>query len=388
MQPPVQQQGFTLIEALIALAVLAIGSLALTSLQLWLDHGTSVARQRSDAVRLAQSQLEQLRGFDRLASASGHLAHADLASGSDSPTAGTDAAFERRWTVGQPSGFEKQLVVEVGWTDRHGQPQQARLATLLASVEPADSGALATPPVAAPLGLPAHRLPPVPGAAHYLGRGLSALQWPGSGSYLVFDAARGRSISRCVGSVTTSLTAANVCSTPFEATIVSGSITGLTPGFDSDAQAAALTLTLAPGHSAAGSADCIVTRVPTSGPWPRAPGAPLPTASNGARYHYACLVAVALPGGTWSGELRLTPRAGSLLRANDRFCALSWDRDHSGTRGDSNDEHPLAYAGVQRSLGAQNFVYQPRIDATTPAPCPADATVNGLLVAHLPLPAL
>lgn len=385
---PTHQHGFTLIEALIALAVLAIGSLALSSLQLWLDHGTAVARQRSDAVRLAQTQLEQLRSFDRLTSASGHLAHADLASGSDAPTAASDASFERRWTVSQPSNFETQLRVDVGWTDRHGQPQQARLATLLASVEPADSGALAAPPAATVLAFPAHALPPVPGAAHYLGRALSALQWPGSGSYLVFDAARGRTISRCVGSVTTSLTAANVCSTPFEATVVSGSITGLSSGFDSDAQAALLTLELAAGHNAADVADCIVSRVPVDGPWPRRPGTTAPASSAGARYHYACLVTVTLPGGHWSGELRIVPRAGSLLRTHDRFCALSWDRDGSGARGDANDEHPLAYTQVQRSLGAQNFVFQPRVDAVTSAPCPADATVNGRLVEHLPLPAL
>lgn len=64
MRALIPQRGFKLIEALIALAVLAVGSLALSSLQLWLDHGTALARQRSDAVRLAQTQIEQLRGSD------------------------------------------------------------------------------------------------------------------------------------------------------------------------------------------------------------------------------------------------------------------------------------------------------------------------------------
>jgi prepilin-type N-terminal cleavage/methylation domain-containing protein len=387
-QPDCRQSGFTLIEVLLALTVLAIGTLALSSLQLWLDHGTAVARQRSDAVRLAQTQLEQLRSFDRLSSASGHLAHADIAGGSDAPAAAIDAGFERRWTVAQPSRFEKRVVVEVDWTDRHGQLQRARLSTLLAGVEPADSGALAAPPPAGAMALPADGLPPVPGAAHYLGRGLSALQWPGSGSYLVFDAGSGRTRSRCIGTVSTGLGLDNVCSTPFEATIVSGSIGGLPAGFDSDAQAAALVLELAPGHSAAAQPECIVGRLPTGGPWPQRPGAAAPAAGVGASYHYACLVRVAGPGEGWSGQLRIAPGPGSLLGARDRFCALSWERNASAVRGDANEEHPIAYLDVRRSLAAQNFLFVPRIDGTTPDACPPDATVNSLAVSYLPLPPL
>ncbi|MEN9544335.1 MAG: hypothetical protein RLZZ598_1168, partial [Pseudomonadota bacterium] len=174
-----------------------------------------------------------------------------------------------------------------------------------------------------------------------------------------------------------------VCSTPFVATLISGSITGLTAGFDSDAQAAALTLELAPGHSAAAAPECFVSRVPATGPWPRSPGMPASVASATASYHYACLVPMA--GNSWSGELRIAARAGSLLRSNDRFCALSWDRNRSGVRGDTNEEHPLVYVAVNRSLAAQNFLFVPRIDATTPMPCSADATVNGLLLSHLAL---
>ena len=51
------QRGVTLIEALVALMVMAFGMVALVGLMSNLRRSTDVAKQRSEAMRLAQAEL-------------------------------------------------------------------------------------------------------------------------------------------------------------------------------------------------------------------------------------------------------------------------------------------------------------------------------------------
>ncbi|MBW7441666.1 prepilin-type N-terminal cleavage/methylation domain-containing protein, partial [Escherichia coli] len=90
--PTARQRGFSLIEAAIAMAIMAFGMLAIIGLQGMLHQKADLGRQRSEATRLAEQQLEQLRSFNAISSGTGLVAWADMASGSDTPT-GSNASF-------------------------------------------------------------------------------------------------------------------------------------------------------------------------------------------------------------------------------------------------------------------------------------------------------
>lgn len=58
-----KQSGFSLIEVLIAISVLAVGLIAMARFQATVLHGSSLARERSEAVALAEQKIEQLRNY-------------------------------------------------------------------------------------------------------------------------------------------------------------------------------------------------------------------------------------------------------------------------------------------------------------------------------------
>ncbi len=58
--------GVSLIEALVALAVMAFGMLGVVGMQASLRNGADQSKQRSEALRLAQQKIEDLRSFDVL----------------------------------------------------------------------------------------------------------------------------------------------------------------------------------------------------------------------------------------------------------------------------------------------------------------------------------
>jgi type IV pilus modification protein PilV len=66
-----RQLGVTLLEALIALLVLAFGLLTFAALQARLRINSDVAKQRTEAVRIAQEDLENFRAFGTLAADAG-----------------------------------------------------------------------------------------------------------------------------------------------------------------------------------------------------------------------------------------------------------------------------------------------------------------------------
>jgi len=132
---PSSQRGVTLIDALIAFLVLSLGMLAVVRLQPTLHQQAEVARQRSEALRLAQEDIEPLHGLAPI-----------TAIVAASTTIDADAFGSPRYlrirTV-DAGGFAniRQVVVTVSWTDRAGNAQQVRLASMIGAADPGLSGA-------------------------------------------------------------------------------------------------------------------------------------------------------------------------------------------------------------------------------------------------------
>ena len=129
-----RQRGVTLIESLVAFAVLGLGLVALLRAQPELRAHAELARQRSEAVRLAQQEIEGLRGFASLdeLSALGDHDRTVEPDGLGSPR----YALERR--VDAASWPRSRAIdVTVTWSDRRGEAQRLTLSTVIAAHEPA-----------------------------------------------------------------------------------------------------------------------------------------------------------------------------------------------------------------------------------------------------------
>jgi Tfp pilus assembly protein PilV len=144
---PAPARGVSLIEALVALAVMAFGMLGVVGIQATLRANADVAKQRSEAVRIAEDQLEDWRFFSVLNPTTGH-AHPYSAIGDVATTtiAGMNASFDLTGTVveSSPPG-SKTLVVDVQWDDRSGTHQTLRMSSLVAGIAPELAATMMTP---------------------------------------------------------------------------------------------------------------------------------------------------------------------------------------------------------------------------------------------------
>ncbi len=180
------QRGVSLVEALVAFAIMAFGMMAVVGMQGTLRTNGDLARQRAEAVRLAQDAVETWRGFTTLNATASRTAYADVAAGTTT-FSGTNATFTITRRANDPTAVGgtvtprfRSLVVDVTWPDRTGTTQMVRLGSTIAGVEPELTGSLvlaANPdPVIAPQGR--NRAVP-PGAVALPGVGRSGFVPPG-----------------------------------------------------------------------------------------------------------------------------------------------------------------------------------------------------------------
>jgi Tfp pilus assembly protein PilV len=130
------QHGFSLVDALIGLLVLTLGLLAVLRGQPLLRQHAEIARQRSEAVRLAQEDIERQRSTLGVPVAGELIVDEALASTRYRLVRTVDAAA---WPIAAA------VTVIVHWSDRAGAPQQVLLATLVATPDPALAGAAVLP---------------------------------------------------------------------------------------------------------------------------------------------------------------------------------------------------------------------------------------------------
>jgi Tfp pilus assembly protein PilV len=186
-----RQRGVSLIEALVAFGVMAFGMMAVVGMQATLRGNGDLARQRAEAVRIAQDAIEAGRGFTVLAATANRTSYAELDSETTSvPGENAEYTLARQVSLepavsGTVAAQRRTLAVDVSWEDRNGQTQSVKLASVVSGLEPALAASLVTAsnpdPVLAPRGR--HRAIP-PSAVPVMVQGVSRSGYvpPGQGS--------------------------------------------------------------------------------------------------------------------------------------------------------------------------------------------------------------
>lgn len=339
------QRGFTLIEALVALLIMAFCMLGLAGMQMAMSRNADLARQRSEATRLAQEKLEELRAFNSIETGADKEAWDSLANGSDEITTGSNVSFTRQVTLGGSNAdAQRTIQVAVSWVDRSGETKNVTLNSYIAKTDPALSGALGFPlPGNGNIKRPKNRNLNIPIAATELGHGFSAV--PVSNFAVVFSNDSGYVVKRCPYMITTEAELA-VC-TDYPAYILAGYVSG------SNSAVTGVNFSGLTGTTSHGAVDCTFDDAVNQNT-----GAPI----AGYKY-YLCVMQVAAEGAPWSGFVRL---AGMATGSNYRVCRFQYP----ATNGLSDNQRNFqAYSNVRESLDQQNYY------VTTSGSCP---TVSGL----------
>lgn len=220
-------RGLSLIEALVALAVMAFGMVGVVGVQSTLRLNSDVAKQRSEAVRIAQEAMEQWRSFVAIdvPPASGlpgepvPRSYSQIADIPATQATGytTNTVYTLQGFVTElPEASAKSVRVTVGWTDRTGQRQSVQLDSLVARTEPSlTAGVLNQPPGGSAM-RPLGRHASIPIEAHEIAPGLSVFKPPTSSRdsvAWVFDNVSGLIVGVCsvaAGVPASSLTQADI----------------------------------------------------------------------------------------------------------------------------------------------------------------------------------
>lgn len=386
-----RSRGVSLVEAIVALAVMGFGMMGVVAMQVSMRLSSDVAKQRSEATRLAQEEMERLRTYTLVAAApgSGRLSWAEILSQPEAditPVAGTgrNTTFKRAVTVTDlGAGQTKMVNVAVRWKDRTDQWQSVQLTSTMTLVRPDLAATLGmAPPGDARNQAPFGRHAAIPPAAIDQGDGTSQFTPPGSSGYWVFNNTTGMIEQVCV--------APGNCTTAYYQ-LVSGFVRfalGSDQPEPSDAEQ--------PPSSAVTLAIEVVATFPSTSTTPC-------FEELSARFvAYYCAVPVTpLTGSKWSGRVNVYGGftiAGSLSDDNSsrrRICrytpvrgchpaveSIVWGSpgatasctgaSPTPSRKMTNAEHPLDYTLVGEPLTKQNFLVIRAGDGDDPFDCPAD----------------
>lgn len=403
-----RQRGVSLIEALVAMAVMAFGMLALVGVQATLRLNADIAKQRSEATRMAQEDVENLRNIVSVEAAPGDVLGWDEIAASavaNVVVPAANATFRLDRTVDAPAGSAQKVVsVSVSWTDRVGQPEQVVLRSVVAGAAPVLSGLLTVPATATAPGQRNGRHPTIPVQAQDLGDGRSVFKPPQSGTVAwTFDNVTGVIRSVCtvaVDATSQTLRAAdlNNC-TPTNAQLLSGVVRFITAGPNP--------LTAADAENPPGPARNLDVQLTLTSAGHADPqrqcfdDAPTTIAARDASpvgfVNYFCIV---YPNAahTWSGISSITP----LAFGDDDDDHSDWTVGAGGTNKvcrytpaaadnatTANKDHPRNYVAVSGNLVNQNFlvIASNRSCPTDVAADPASGNlVNSNTLQHQPAP--
>lgn len=381
MRPVARHRGHgaSLVEALVALAVMALGMLGVVGVQSTLRLNSDVARQRSEAVRLAQRSIEDARSFTLVEPSGGLASYGDLGELEQaiaSPSAGTAYTLTREVAATGGAGDSdesrlKTLRVKVSWSDRTGAAQSVELNTAVARVMPELAGTLALATRVSANGVPAsgpaNRNPVIPTAAVDFGLGASGYLPPnrpaGDQTAWLFDNLSGL-ITLCTSSETNNallilasqLTCGSATAWPLSGTVVfatdaapASALDAAQPSGAPQAVRVGVTQTFPAG---VGSPACY-----TSAP---VPGQPVVT--------YVCALPVSgtsTPAAAWSGYSYVNGAGITGAAGGYSVCRYTAGPPAVAARGNlvvpaiSNAQHPRAYHQAGEGLPAQNLLVVP-----------------------------
>ena len=360
------QLGMALIEAMVAMAVMAFGMLAVVGVQATLRSNGDLSKQRAEAARIAQARVETWRALETIETAAGKLSYADLVTDGPISQTGLNAVYNvTRSVVVTPGNSPpmKSLLVTVIWKDRKNVDQSVQLSTVIFGISPALAGTLAMPPSGLLLGAGQQqgRNPNIPAGALQLGDGTSAFTPPQAalGTVVwVFNNATGVITTCTRADLTLPLTSVNLINCTGRALLLQGFVNFANPLVLATAaeavepQGAPFPVEVAVARTAPSA--LLIGQ--GSGCFTSAPVAGVPYVS------YFCAVPVNASGdqaGLWSGysfvtlsDLPVAP-PGDLLTC--RYTSLRQDTPVP------NAKHPRAYTAVNGPLSNQNFLVVRRV---------------------------
>lgn len=373
-------RGVSLIEALVALAVMSIGLLGVMGMQATLRTTADVSRQRAEAVRLAQEKVEDLRAFGVLVAPVGSTDHdytkivstvvgtpeviaPPFCAGSTTVLC-ANTEFRRSVTVTTPTASQprfKTVRVRVGWYDRVSDTaldeRSVELYTTVAEVAPELGATLGVPANVSGPQRPGGRHITIPRAAVDRRDGTSTFTPPGGSVVWTFSNSSGRLVDP-LG--TTSL-------------LLTGYIRFATGARPTGAEAEN------PTDLARSVGVQVLQTRPSTTPVSCFTSTPGPSDTFVVYYCAVPIVAaVGVPGTyTWDGRSELTslPLARSPTDDDDdrfRVCRYTPEPD-TDTPLAGNVAHPLNYVSVGTSLANQNFLVISAGDGSVPFPCPTEA---------------
>ncbi len=140
MKKVTRQNGISIIGAMIAMLILAIGIIGLIQLQSVVIRNKAIAAQHSEAIVLAENKIAEFRNFSKIPVTSGSTAYDDIVSGTSSVTRNA-VSYTLSWTVTEVVNPPHKVVsVSVTWTDSTNENRTVTLSSQISPVDPVTSG--------------------------------------------------------------------------------------------------------------------------------------------------------------------------------------------------------------------------------------------------------
>lgn len=418
--------GFAIIEALVALVIVGFGMLALAGMQGALTRNVDVAQQRTEATRLAQEKMEELRSIvststsvniAATASAPATVSSAgrmwtspDLGGDNDDGVGRsgetiddyeTNTTYTRAWYIdvstrstdtGSPyhrsNEAERLIGVLVTWVDRAGETQKVSLSSIISKTDPSDAGFLGFPlPQNTFIRRPLNRSLDIPIPAVNIGNDKSAVKF-GDNKYLKFQNTTGDVLELCTPTTTltdnptaTELNAAltsNVCA-EIKGYIVAGYINKNSSMSNSDWSAIQGGLGInhqGVNRNAPGSA-------PISCQFGDAISLSTGSVIANTKY-YICVIPLTEPSPAltsygpynWGGYIKISFPDTAITANKFYVCRYQYA---IGNTLDANQANVQPYVNVNKSIDQQNYQISTTTNtSSTPPSCPSDMSVSGV----------